>query len=412
MDDLVVSLRPEVAQQAEVVLHVFKHIHEQEEIKVRILLLSDIGQLELKPFARQALRPRKRLGRDVIPPTAASSMQSLMNQPQHFSGSTPHIADRGGCELVASDHLKDVLRLPRGFVGMPQWVLDEVFATEVLVSNHCGCSLASLTSARRRAAPRVRSITTRWGPAAATARVASTEALPTTSTSACARSVSTSVTMGLSRRSSVPALKARPTTPILRFRVASTASTARRTCPSFDGRMAASSGTGTSAVRAAYTRARRSFGRQEPPKAKPGRRYASETFSFRSIRKIRMASCASAPSAAHTSPISLAKHTLRAWNALDMYLTTSAVVTVVWTKAASTSPYSERSTAAVPASTHPTRVNGGRAKSRIAEPSRMNSGLTATRTEGPSSRPAPARIAGTSTRSVVPGSTVLRSTTL
>src|SRR6266480_1394234 len=100
--------------------------------------------------ARQTVRPRKGLGRDVVPPTAASSLQPLMHQPQHLSGATAHIADRRGREVIASDHLKDVLDLPRRFVGMPQWVLDEVFATEVLVSNHRGCSLASLTSARRR----------------------------------------------------------------------------------------------------------------------------------------------------------------------------------------------------------------------------------------------------------------------
>src|SRR5204862_4160145 len=328
------------AQKAEVVLEVFQDVHEQEEIEVRILLLSDIRQLELQPFARQTARPRKGLRRDVVAPTAAPTLQSFMNQPEHLSGSAAHIADRGGRELVASDHLQNVLRLPRRFVGMPERVLQEVFAADVLVSNHRGCSLASRTSARRRAAPRVRSTTTRSGPAAATARVASAAALPTTSTSACASrlstlsqskdamwgisssmyrrfaprnraratsgsrmrtshpfpmSVSTSVTMGLSRRSSVPGLKASPTTPILRFRVASTASAARRICPSFEDRIAASSGTETSAARAAYTRARRSFGRHEPPKAKPGRRYASETFSFRSIKKIRMPSSASAP---------------------------------------------------------------------------------------------------------------------
>ena len=70
--------------------------------------------------------------------------------------------------------------------------------------------------------------------------------------------------------------------------------------------------------------------------------------------------------------------------------------------------YSDRTTAAVSASSHPTSVNGGRAKSRSAEPSRMNSGLTAIRSCGRRSRPAPARRAGTNTRSVVPGSTVLR----
>jgi len=140
-----------------------------------------------------------------------------------------------------------------------------------------------------RTAPRVRSITTCWGPTAASARSASSEALPTTSTSACAMSVSTSAqindamwgisssmyrrfapinramatlgskirtshplpmsistsaTMGLSRRSSVPGLKARPTIPIRRLRVPSTASTARRICPSFEAGLRRGAGRG------------------------------------------------------------------------------------------------------------------------------------------------------------------------
>src|SRR2546428_83035 len=59
-----------------------------------------------------------------------------------------------------------------------------------------------------------------------------------------------------------------------------------------------------------------------------------------------MASCASVPSAAHTSAISLAKHTLSAWKVFDTYFTISAVLTAVCTKGASTSAYSDRSTAA------------------------------------------------------------------
>src|SRR5439155_962644 len=42
VDDLVLGLGPEVAQKGEVVLHVLKHIHEQEQIEVRIFLFSDI----------------------------------------------------------------------------------------------------------------------------------------------------------------------------------------------------------------------------------------------------------------------------------------------------------------------------------------------------------------------------------
>src|SRR5713226_6945949 len=65
-----------------------------------------------------------------------------------------------------------------------------------------------------------------------------------------------------------------------------------------------------------------------------------------------------------------------------------------------------------PRSSAPTSVNGGRLKSCSALPSRMNSGLTATRSAGPSRRRVAASSGGSSTFSVVPGRTVLRSTTV
>ena len=120
------------------------------------------------------------------------------------------------------------------------------------------------------------------------------------------------VSIGLSRRSSVPDLNARPTMPTRRRPARKTASMPRSTCCSFAGMIADRSGTGRSWIRAAFVNARTSFGRQEPPKAKPGLRYASETFSFRSTRKIRITSWASAPSASHRSATSLVKHTFRA----------------------------------------------------------------------------------------------------
>ena len=73
MDDLVLGLGSEVAQKGEVVLHVLKHIHEQEEIEVRIFLLSEIRQLELQPFARQVVRPRKGLGEIISPRRMSTS---------------------------------------------------------------------------------------------------------------------------------------------------------------------------------------------------------------------------------------------------------------------------------------------------------------------------------------------------
>ena len=53
--------------------------------------------------------------------------------------------------------------------------------------------------------------------------------------------------------------------------------------------------------------------------------YAGEIFNFRSRQTKAMTSCPSAPSALARQPISLAKATLRAWNALHEYLTSAAV---------------------------------------------------------------------------------------
>ena len=89
-----------------------------------------------------------------------------------------------------------------------------------------------------------------------------------------------------------------------------------------------SSGTSTLLTRAMYCRARRSFGRQEPPKAKPGRRYAGEMLSLWSSQKTSITSRESTPCGARTRPISLAKDTLVAWKALQAYFSASAVATL------------------------------------------------------------------------------------
>src|SRR6185436_19410276 len=101
----------------------------------------------------------------------------------------------------------------------------------------------------------------------------------------------------------------------------------------------------------------------------------SDTLSFRSIRKTRITSWASPPSAAQTSPISLAKEILSAWKALETYFAISAERTDVVTKGASTEAYSARRADTAASSAAPTSVIGGWAKSRSEEPSRMNSGL-------------------------------------
>jgi len=66
-------------------------------------------------------------------------------------------------------------------------------------------------------------------------------------------------------------------------------------------------------TRAMCRRARKSFGRQEPPKAKPGRRYAVEMLSRLSWQKIRMTSRVSTPITWHSRPNSLVKLTFTAW---------------------------------------------------------------------------------------------------
>ena len=63
--------------------------------------------------------------------------------------------------------------------------------------------------------------------------------------------VSTSATIGLSRKSSVPALKARPTTPTRRFRVWQHGLDTADESALVGGQNGASSGVGTSAMRAA-----------------------------------------------------------------------------------------------------------------------------------------------------------------
>jgi hypothetical protein len=130
--------------------------------------------------------------------------------------------------------------------------------------------------------------------------------------------------MGLSRRSSVPGLNDRPSSPTRRLPVDSTVRNTRSIWLSFDGRMLSRIGIATSARRARWTRARRSLGRQEPPNAYPGRRYAGEMLSFVSAVTMSITAWLSRPSALHTAPISLANPAFRAWKLLSAYLIISA----------------------------------------------------------------------------------------
>ncbi len=132
------------------------------------------------------------------------------------------------------------------------------------------------------------------------------------------------MTSGLSRRSSVPVLNDRPSMPTFgrpSFRILSTAWSM---CTRLLASRLVSIGSVTSCCRAMVPIARRSFGRQEPPNAKPGLRYALEMFSCVSAHTSRITSCESMPSACAKRPISLANVIFRAWKALQLILSVSA----------------------------------------------------------------------------------------
>ena len=90
-------------------------------------------------------------------------------------------------------------------------------------------------------------------------------------------------------------------------------------------------GTSTSAMRAMCIRARRSFGRHDPPNENPGRRYAAEMLRRWSSQKTRITSRASTSTAESSRPISFAKVIFTAWYALHAYLSDSAAsIDIAW----------------------------------------------------------------------------------
>ena len=135
----------------------------------------------------------------------------------------------------------------------------------------------------------------------------------------------TSIT-GLSRRSSVPALKLKPKNadPLISL-------LHNHLQPPRDLQFVAREDRGVrigscrSWILAWYDSARKSLGRQEPPNAKPGIRYAEEIFSFLSWQKIFITSCASISNALHIFPISFANPIFSACQLLSTYLIISAV---------------------------------------------------------------------------------------
>ena len=124
-----------------------------------------------------------------------------------------------------------------------------------------------------------------------------------------------------------------------------------------------------------------------------------------------MTSRESTPSSRNSRDTSLAKDTLVAWNALQAYLSASAMRTSTTRTGWSRKLNKSVTASATRGSEVPTTTKGEAKKSAIPEPSRRNSGHIA----APMAMSVPARplvSAGITTSSTVPGGTVLRMTTL
>ncbi len=135
-------------------------------------------------------------------------------------------------------------------------------------------------------------------------------------------------------------------------------------------------------------------------------------FSLRSARNTSITWCESTPSAWHTAPSSFAKPILRPWNALSAYLIASAVGTGTRNTSPGKPSYSAVTASPLAGSSSPMTVLGGSKKSRTLVPSRRNSGLTATPMSTPAVPPTYFSRIGTSRFRQVPGSMVLRNTTV
>ena len=214
------------------------------------------------------------------------------------------------------------------------------------------------------------------------------------------------VTTGLSRRSSVSSLNANPMTPMRFAGMSITASMLRLRCWSLLGRADSNRGSVKSMRPARYTRARRSLGKQEPPKAKPGFKYADDTLSFTSAHSVAITSSPFTPNRSLRAPISFAKAIFMAWNALQAYFIISAVRSETRQGFTPNGAYSAARRWTAFASAPPTTSNEGSIKSLTAAPSRRNSGLETTLTFGNRDR------TGMTTSSHVPGNTVLRMATV
>ncbi len=131
-------------------------------------------------------------------------------------------------------------------------------------------------------------------------------------------------TIGDSLTSSVFSLKVNPMMPIGCRAFDEMALTIVSVWMRLDSMVAESIGSGIAYFLAAFRIARRSFGRQEPPKGGPGFRYFGEMFSLVSLQSRDITSRASILSFLQSSPISFAKVTLSAWKQLSAYFTIAA----------------------------------------------------------------------------------------
>ncbi len=195
--------------------------------------------------------------------------------------------------------------------------------------------------------------------------------------------------------------------PTLRLPMPRTRLTVRSMSRRLLGSMLSSSGRSMFSWREMWFSARRSFGRQEPPNAKPGIRYFFEMLSLSSMHSTRMTSWLSMSRVLQMAPISLAKVTFSAWKALFAYLIISAAFSAILTTGASTKSYRAATTSPLRSSSSPITVTEGWTKSSMEQPSRRNSGFIAKPSRPASTSAATCGLASISD-AVVPGGTVLR----
>src|SRR6266850_1315119 len=117
-------------KEAEIVFLMLQNIQDQQQIEMRVRLLSDISQTEVKAVVLSVATELNRLRGDVVSQEKTFRGHMTLQLPQHLSGPAANFSNCLRRKMIARKHLQNAFRLPGGVLGVPLRDLLKILAAK------------------------------------------------------------------------------------------------------------------------------------------------------------------------------------------------------------------------------------------------------------------------------------------